>query len=356
MTPPRILDRRRFATRAVLDLWRRWDERSPAAMTPLTALTRPFVRAGLRRRLSSRDVPPPRPWIVSVGALASGGSGKTPVTIDLARELIARGLDVAVICRGYGSATTGPLRVDPADGAYGDEARLIAARLPDARVIQAADRRAGLAVLRDGASVPDLILLEDGHQCAGAGRHLDILILDRWRDEDGRLRPCVGHLLPWGPYREDVSGAARAGLWLLPLREGEAPPPSASGHPRRLGFRRRSRLPADVADVPDSSYGVVCGIADPAGFETACAGLCGRPPEIAARFDDHARYGAADVAEAVALGARLGVRRWLTTAKDHVKLERLWPADAPTLKVVELDLDWVGDPHPADIVLSILED
>ncbi len=354
MSDDRVLDRRRRRTRIVTDLWRRWDAAPPAWLPLASALTRPLVRAGLRRRLASRTPAPTQPRIVSVGALASGGSGKTPVTLQLAAGLSGAGEAVAIICRGYGSPESGPLRVAPENRRCGDEARLLAASLPDVVVVQAADRRAGLDWL--GVSFPDrsLVLLEDGHQCAGAGRHLDVLILDRWRLRDGRVVPGTGHLLPWGPWREEVDGAARARLWLLPMAATETAPELVAAGEGVLGFRRRSRLPADVATAHGSAYGVLSGLADPAAFEVACADLTGAEPALAVRCDDHARYDASEVAGFVAAGARVGVEHWLTTAKDHVKLGPVWPDDAPPLHVVELELAWVGG-DPAAKVLTLLE-
>ena len=47
--------------------------------------------------------------VISVGALAVGGSGKTPLTAHLARTLVGMGERPAVLSRGYG-------RADPVDG------------------------------------------------------------------------------------------------------------------------------------------------------------------------------------------------------------------------------------------------
>ncbi len=74
-----------------------------------------------------------------------------------------------------------------------------------------------------------------------------------------------------------------------------------------------------------------------------------------ARFDDHHAYTADDTLDLVAAGRRHDVDAWLTTAKDHVKLARVWPADAPPLHVVDMVLEWPGEQTLAATVLSRLE-
>ena len=97
-------------------------------------------RPDARRRLS-------RP-VISVGALAAGGSGKTPLTAHVARTLVAMGERPAVLSRGY-------RRADPADGVVvvrdteqvvgdlataGDEPWMLAQALDGVAVVVAADR------------------------------------------------------------------------------------------------------------------------------------------------------------------------------------------------------------------------
>ena len=58
----------------------------------------------LRRRLYARGVLTPtrvRARVVSVGNMTVGGAGKTTLTLHLARGLLRRGVDAAVVCRRY---------------------------------------------------------------------------------------------------------------------------------------------------------------------------------------------------------------------------------------------------------------
>ncbi len=345
-----IIDARGPARRAADALWRR------AAAGPAWArlgerLTSPLLATALRLRVRRRGLPPPRPLIVSVGNLALGGTGKTPVICALAADLAARGVRGAVVTRGHPSRLRGPLLVDPACTLAGDEARLLAARLPGWPVVQARDRLAGMARVRRLEPPPEIVLLEDAHQSAGVPRHMDILLLDRWRCGEGtggRIVPLAGPVVPWGPYREGAAGAGRAHVWMVELADVDsACPAGGEFDPAVAAFSRRLRL--ERPPPPGQAYAVISGIARPEAFEMGCARLLGRSPCLAVRADDHAAYRPAEVAGWLEAGRGRGAGCWLTTAKDALKLAALWPEDPP-LRTVELDIVWAGKRTLPDLV------
>jgi tetraacyldisaccharide 4'-kinase len=351
-----VLDLRGPVRGRVEDAWRRWEGGLPWLAGRLEAWTDACGDAELRRRLASRDLPPRRPRLVSVGNLVAGGTGKTPVVLDLARRLTGAGLRVAVLTRGHGGRAAGPLRVDAADPRCGDEARLLAAALPAVIVVQSRRRSAGLDFLLRGGHDCDLVLLEDAHQSAGLPRHLDVLVLDRWERRDGVVVPSPARRLPWGPGREDVAGAARARLWLVETADDRGAPLRGPAGVAVLGFARREVWADGQAPGPGTPWAVVSGIARPERFEAACVRLCGAPPALAVRCADHADYDRRLVARFLEAGARRGAVRWLTTAKDRVKLSGVWPVGAPPLSTVGLELDWPGPDAVDRVVLRLLED
>ncbi len=347
MPEPVVVDLRGPGVRLVESAWRAW-ERHPRAMPAAASRGAAAVwRRLLARRRGRRPAPPARPLVVSVGNLRVGGTGKTPVVIALAAGLSRRGVGGAVLTRGYGSGLRGPAVVRPDDQWAGDEARLMAARLPAWTVLQARDRAAALAAALAREPRPRLVILEDGHQSAGPGRHLDVLLLDRWRLREGRVEPRTGLTLPWGPYREGPEGAAAADVWLVETQDAGPWRGGPDGRVPVLGFRRRLEPPP--AGLPDGPCAVVSGIGRPERFEADCARLLGRAPVLAVRCDDHARYGRRLLERVLAAGRRHGARAWLTTEKDLVKLAGRWPDGLPLL-APRLRLEWSGSETLPDLV------
>jgi len=123
--------------------------------------------------------------IVSVGGVTVGGSGKTPLASSLAGMLRARGVEVAILTRGYEDEVCLHARLRPDVGVYGHRDRWRAARRARA----------------DGAAVA---VLDDGFQHRRLSRDLELLVLDR-----DALRRTNGWPLPAGPFREDVERAVR---------------------------------------------------------------------------------------------------------------------------------------------------
>ncbi|HPF71886.1 MAG TPA: tetraacyldisaccharide 4'-kinase [Candidatus Krumholzibacteria bacterium] len=332
----------------ILDLrpWyvRAWSRRQPGAEPPrgIAAWATALADRAIARRVAARPAPPPGLGVVSVGNLALGGTGKTPVAIALAQGLAAAGWSGAVLTRGYGSRQPGPLTVAPDDPQAADEARLMAAALAGTGwfVLQARRRAAGLDHLAGRLPRGSVILLEDGHQTAGVGRHLDVVILDAWRESPG-LVACTGPVAPFGSWRESAAGAARAAVWLV---ESPAPPVAPTGGPAAVvGFVRTVRLadPSGHACRPAGPWAALSGIAHPVRFETGAAGIIGAAPTLAVRCADHEPYAPARLARITAAIRASGAALTVTTEKDWVKLQGRWPADLP-VAVARLDVAWTG--------------
>lgn len=140
--------------------------------------------------------------VIIVGNITVGGTGKTPVTIWLARELKARGFSPGIVSRGYGgSKSSTSMRVDRASdpGIVGDEPVLLAIRTECPVVVDADRVRAATMLVADGA---DLIIADDGLQHYRLDRSYEICVIDGSRGLGNR------RLLPAGPLRETLSRLA----------------------------------------------------------------------------------------------------------------------------------------------------
>jgi len=142
--------------------------------------------------------------VVSIGNIEAGGTGKTPMTLALARGLSSRGLKPVIVTRGYRGRLTGAVHVRPdhRPEEVGDEA-LLMARVSGVPVIKAPDRVRG-ALLARADFRADLVLLDDGFQHRRIHRDLDIVLVA------GDIH--ADFLLPLGSLREPAGALERADI------------------------------------------------------------------------------------------------------------------------------------------------
>ena len=262
--------------------------------------------------------------VVSVGNIAVGGTGKTPVAAWIAAELQRRGARPAVVLRGYGD----------------DEPRVHALLNPGLPVIVNADR---VAAVRDAAANgADVAVLDDAFQHRRIARVEDIVLVsaDRWRE------PV--RLLPAGPWRESPAALRRASLVMVTRKAVSADEASAllqhllpltgsgRGAVAELGLADLRNAVTGVARTLSDMRGkrilVVAGIADPAAL---AAQLQQVGADIDMReFPDHHFYDSADIARLV--HDSRGFDHTVCTLKDAVKLGPRWPREGPSLWYVSL--------------------
>ncbi len=153
--------------------------------------------------------------VISIGNIAVGGTGKTPMTIYLAEKIAGLGYKVVVVSRGYkgkiekkGGIVSDGKDILVGPDFSGDEPFLMAAKLKDIPVIVGQNRYdAGLLATRNFN--PEIILLDDGFQHRELFRDIDLLLLDS-------KRPFGNfHLIPRGILREPTASIKRADAFIL---------------------------------------------------------------------------------------------------------------------------------------------
>lgn len=198
--------------------WRRvvvdsWERRGPLALFfwPLARLTGLLVR--VRRAMYRWGMLPihrmPVPVIV-VGNVIAGGSGKTPVVIEVVRHLLSCGWHPGVVSRGYGRRATGGAHVEPGSKVddVGDEPLLIH-RLTGVPVyVDAARVSAAQALLAAHRSI-DVLVCDDGLQHYALHRDIEVCVFDHRGIGNGWLLPAGPLREPW-PRPCDLALAAGA--------------------------------------------------------------------------------------------------------------------------------------------------
>lgn len=309
------------------------------------------VSVKLRARLqlsSPRRLPRP---VISIGNIAVGGTGKTSFVEMLAKRLWDRGRKPLVLLRGYRGTVKIPLLVS--DGVdilakpplAGDEAYLLATKLPGVPVVTGADRfLAGSWAF--SRFHPDVFLLDDGFQHWKLHRDLDIVLLD------GRNPFGYGHLFPRGLLREPPEALRRADLLAITTDE-----PFAQGLEQLLASLRRyhpkapiilRRLPRAFLALSDGREArlsalkgkkalAFSGIGNPSSFKAHLRHL---GVEVLGYrvFPDHHRYRLKELMVLAETAKKQGAEVLLTTEKDMVRIP-LWSSAIPLFALrVELEV------------------
>lgn len=271
---------------------------------------------------------------VSVGNLTTGGVGKTPMVIELARRLTAMGRLPAVLLRGYGE----------------DETRELRDTLGDSAIVTAnPDRAAGAQKAMQTNTHVSCFLLDDGFQHRQVKRELDIVLIDATRPFG------FDHLLPRGLLRE-AHGSLRRADAVIVTHADQVPPEALASLDRRIEALSGKPPIAHTAhrwsalrDGNDQEHPTeqlrhkrvvgVCGIGNPQAFRHTLENTAKEVVRFIT-FDDHHAYQPAEIAAITYEDADVVV----TTEKDWVKWKRLIdagqvkrPVLRPVLNITFLD-------------------
>lgn len=259
-------------------------------------------------------------FVISVGNLTLGGSGKTPITAEILRLL-----DGAIgLSKGYGGTLDGPARVDPARhtaAEVGDEPLMLAQHAP---FMIAKDRAAGLKTLEGQAQVA---VVDDAHQNLQIAKDLHVLVVDG-DTRNGAWPFGDGGICPYGPLREPFTeGLARADVVVLWMPDGSAPD---AGLLALLSSRPVfiARLVPQTPSLTGPVYGFA-GIAKPWKFEATLTSL-GLTVAGFEGFPDHAALSEETLNR---LATTAGNAQLITTEKDWIKLSPAWRARITPLPI-----------------------
>ena len=275
----------------------------------LVSLRRFLYRCGVLRTHRAR-VP-----VIVVGNITAGGTGKTPTTVWLTRELRKRGFAPGVVSRGYGGSKSGTsMRVDAESDpvVVGDEPVLIAVRTGCTVVVDANRARAASMLVDDGA---DLIIADDGLQHYALDRNYEICVIDGSRGLGNGL------LLPAGPMRETATRIEEVDQVLVNGRLRQQPDVMSAGMQNAIEFeliatevcRLNASLTRPIERFSGTTVHAVAAIGNPVRFFDLLRSHGIQVIEHA--FPDHARIRKAELD----FGDDFDI---LMTEKDAVKFDR----------------------------------
>lgn len=295
-------------------------------------------------------------FVISLGNITVGGTGKTPTAQRLARYIKDMGYRVVILNRGYRAKWQGEVGL-VSDGnhiymeAYqaGDEAYMLAKHLPGVPVLIGTDRsKTGqYAVEHFGAEVA---ILDDGFQHWKLYRDVDVVLIDSVNLFGN------GYVLPRGTLRESITHLERADVCLMTkvdqglpgfnkyirdqiAKYGNNPIILESvHHPQScIELCDWKRNIADegmpISTIRGKRVVALSAIGNPASFEQT---VCSTGAEIieSFRFPDHHEYTQEEMVDAMEQAVRQGAEAIVTTEKDAVKLPMEFLAAVPDDKAI----------------------
>jgi tetraacyldisaccharide 4'-kinase len=296
---------------------------------PYEAISRLHARAYKSGFLPQRKLDA---FVISVGNLTVGGTGKTPMVLWIAQKLLSEGKRVGILTRGYRGDVTAPSTPSQSPGessgaftgddSNSDEVQLLKSVLGDRVAFGIGTDRftRGLKLVAHGIKY---LILDDGFQHRRLARDLDIVLIDATNPFGG------GHLLPAGRLREPRSALSRADIIVI-TRSDYSPAVEAAIHQDSAApiFYARPQLesiypvgqpPVDLEKLRPGKFFAFCGIGNPSAFvsDLRAWGLQIVGDKF---FRDHHHYSQGDFSTIEAEARNAGATACICTEKDLFNL------------------------------------
>lgn len=273
-------------------------------------------------------------FVVSVGNLTTGGTGKTPVVCALAEYLSGvEGKRVAVVSRGYGGKLSNKQINVVSDGKQffysaelaGDEPYLMARSLKGVAVVTSKDRVAAAeyAVKHFGA---EIIVLDDGYQYRRLNRDFNVCVVDGFKIFGNE------RVLPGGPLRENIAGISRADSVLVTYKNTSVVTQASCCFVENVCKKHGKQVFTSFINPAgpfksyefdelqnDKVFYAFTGIGQPESFYQSLANL-GLKVTKTRTFADHHPYSESDLVDMLNEAVAVGANAFITTEKDSVKV------------------------------------
>lgn len=270
--------------------------------------------------------------VICVGNLTAGGSGKTPVSISIAKILKKVGKNPYFVSRGYGGNLSdvivdvnlhSPIEV-------GDEPLLLSKEAPV--VVNHKRFEGAQKAIDEGA---DIIIMDDGFQNPTLHKDISFLVIDG-NTGMGNMFP-----IPAGPMREFFSQGKKRAQAVIILGEDKTDIAAKfSDLPIFYG-----EVVANKPKVENKNIVAFAGIGRPQKFYDSLKN-CGFNVVETFDFPDHYPYKNDDIKKIVETADNLGCDIF-TTSKDFVKIPHFYKNK---IKVLEIAIKWKDENKLAEFI------
>ncbi|MFH1227321.1 MAG: tetraacyldisaccharide 4'-kinase [Planctomycetota bacterium] len=281
--------------------------------------------------------------VISVGNIAVGGTGKTPLVIYLAKMFLQSGKKVGILARGYGKISHRATENTEKSLITDDEA--LVPEIPNVVRIAQPDRLSAGRKLCAEQNI-NSIILDDGFQHWQIKRDMDIVVIDS-TNPFGK-----GWLLPAGILREPLGQLKRADMFVLThcnfaaqdklswleqfLKSYDKPVVKTVHQPIELVPLSGGEIIRINNQNLDKVYGF-CGIGSPERFRDTLK-------EISEMlgfdlFPDHHIYSNTEIDKLAQKAKTTGARMLVTTEKDALRLKAMPGIDRLALPIYFLRIE-----------------
>jgi len=277
-------------------------------------------------------------YIISVGNIKIGGTGKTSIVERLAMVLKNKGLNPGIVTRGYKRKKKGTFAVDPENDKpldVGDEPFILAksTKVP----VLVSDKKYEAVWLGTKDFKIDVAIIDDGFQTRNIKKDMEIVIIN----EDFSSKN--NNLFPLGPYREPFDSLKRANTILIKKDSHIINTDFLTLDVPKYCFRYK---PAYIYNLKHNMIGhynilkgkkvlAFSGLGDNESFFKTVEGL-GCVIIKTLSFPDHHRYSYKDIKR---ISKNKDVDFIVTTAKDAVKIANFHIPDNLFYLAIEIEIE-----------------
>ena len=244
--------------------------------------------------------------VICVGNLVAGGSGKTPITIELRKLLNKEKSKIFVLTRGYKGKLNGPMMVSK-NSKYIDVSDEAIIHAKHGLTCMAKDKKKGADFCKKGGA--DLIIMDDGLQSKDIKKKFKILVVDAEYGFGNEL------ILPAGPLRHLVGYTIKRCDVILVIRENDVENLIKIKNQKNIFYAEKK---IKLKKLKYKNVLAFSGLGNNESFINKLQNL-NINLKITKRFPDHHKYSESEVSKIIKI-AREQKLSIVCTEKDYVKI------------------------------------